>query len=150
HALEDYERNLRLVQALEHNLRIINHWVPEDGEWQKAGRLMANRKYQCALDHLEGLVIARIFELAKMNRAGTGVFKALQTHSATIRSALNTYNNLASTVYPPWQMLKWEEVVKYAFLADFNLLWNTHFDISQLPWSSPAAQSTMDLYFKMC
>ncbi|KAG2362677.1 hypothetical protein BDR07DRAFT_1451032 [Suillus spraguei] len=156
HALEDYERNLKLVQALEHNLGINNRWVPEDGEWQKVGRLVANRKYQRALDRLEGLVVARIFELAKMNRAGTGyklrkhIARALQTRSAAIRSALNTYNNLASTVYPPRQTLKWEEVVEYAFLADFDLLRNTRFDISSLPWSSPAARSAMDLYFKMC
>ncbi|KAG1840303.1 hypothetical protein DFJ58DRAFT_718410 [Suillus subalutaceus] len=113
----------------------------------KAGRLVANRKYQRALDRLEGLVVARIFELAKMNRAGTG---ALQTRSAAIRSALNTYNNLASAVYPPRQILKWEDVVEYAFLADFELLRKTRSDVSQLPWSSPAARSGMDLYFKMC
>ncbi|KAG1836183.1 hypothetical protein DFJ58DRAFT_735173 [Suillus subalutaceus] len=156
HALEDYERNLKLVQLLECKLGIIARWVPEDEEWQKAGRLVANRKYQRALDRLEGLVVARIFELAKMNRAGTGyklrkhIARALQTRSATIRSTLNTYNNLASAVYPPRQILKWEDVVEYAFLADFELLRKTHSDVSQLPWSSPAARSGMDLYFKMC
>lgn len=35
---------------------------------------MANRKYQCALDRLEGLIVAHIFELTKMNRVGTGEF----------------------------------------------------------------------------
>jgi hypothetical protein len=45
HALEDYERNLKLVQLLECKLSIIACWVPEDGEWQRAGRLVANRKY---------------------------------------------------------------------------------------------------------
>ncbi|KAG1841143.1 hypothetical protein DFJ58DRAFT_666711 [Suillus subalutaceus] len=156
HALEDYERNLKLVQLLECKLGIIARWVPEDEEWQKAGRLVANRKYQRALDRLEGLVVARIFELAKMNRAGTGyklrkhIARALQTRSAAIRSALNTYNNLASAVYPPRQILKWEDVVEYAFLADFELLRKTRSDVSQLPWSSPAARSGMDLYFKMC
>ncbi|KAG1781347.1 hypothetical protein EV702DRAFT_1193530 [Suillus placidus] len=85
HALEDYERNLKLVQALECKLDIIACWVPDDGEWQRVGRLIPNRKYQRALDHLEGLIVARIFELAKMNRAGTGyklrkhIAKALQT-----------------------------------------------------------------------
>ncbi|KAG1894669.1 uncharacterized protein F5891DRAFT_1130867 [Suillus fuscotomentosus] len=141
HILEDYERNLKLVQVLECRLGIIARWVPEDGEWQRAGRLVADRKYQRALDRLEGLVVARIFELANMKRAGTGyklrkhIARALQTRSATIRSALNTYNNLASAVYPPRQILKWEE---------------TRSDVSQLPWSSPAARSGMDLYFKMC
>ncbi|KAG1859026.1 hypothetical protein DFJ58DRAFT_840305 [Suillus subalutaceus] len=160
HALEDYERNLKLVQLLECKLGIIARWVPEDEEWQKAGRLVANRKYQRALDRLEGLVVAHIFELAKMNRAGTGyklrehIARALQTRSAAIRSALNTYNNLASVVYPPRQILKWEDVVEYAFLADFELLQKTRSNVSQLPWSSPAARMTYirdeDKYLQVC
>ncbi|KAG1881001.1 hypothetical protein F4604DRAFT_1879890 [Suillus subluteus] len=156
HVLEDYERNLKLVQALECKLDIITRWVPDDGEWQRVGRLVANRKYQRALDRLEGLVVARIFELAKMNKAGTGyklrkhIAKALQTRSAAIRSALNTYNNIASAMFPPRQILKWDEVVEYAFLADFDLLRNARVDVSQTPWSSPAARSAMDLHFKMC
>jgi hypothetical protein len=72
HALEDYERNLKVIQALELKLEIEKRWTPEDTQWQKVGRLVANRKYQRALDRLEGLIVARIFELTKMNRAGTG------------------------------------------------------------------------------
>lgn len=74
HALEDYDKNMRLVQALECKLEIVTRWVPEDAEWQRAGRLVVNRKYQRALDRLEGLIVAHIFELTKMNRAGTGEF----------------------------------------------------------------------------
>lgn len=91
-----------------------------------------------------------------MNQAGTGyklrkhITKALQTHSVAIKTALNTYNTIAEAMHPPRQMLKWEEVVEYAFLADFDLLRDTRADISQQPWSSPAACSAMDLYFKMC
>ncbi|KAG1884300.1 hypothetical protein F4604DRAFT_1676951 [Suillus subluteus] len=115
HTHKDYERSLKLVQLLECKLGIIAHWVPEDREWQRAGRLI-------------GLVMARIFELVKMNRVGTGyklrkhIVRALQMCSAAIRSTLNTYNDLASAVYHPQQILKWEDVVKYAFLADFKLL----------------------------
>ncbi|KAG1860363.1 hypothetical protein F4604DRAFT_1882611 [Suillus subluteus] len=149
HAVEDYDRNLKLVQALECKLEVSTHWVPEDTDWQKVGRLIANRKYQCALDHLEGLVVARIFELTKMNRVGTGyklhkhIAKALQTRSMAIRAALNTYNAIASAMATPRPTLQWEEVVDYAFLADFDLLRNAWADISQLPCA-------MDLYFKMC
>ncbi|KAG0700154.1 hypothetical protein DFH29DRAFT_876763 [Suillus ampliporus] len=156
HAIEDYEKNLRLVQALECKLDVITCWVPEDAEWQNAGRLVANRKYQRALDCLECLIVTRIFGLTKMNRSGTGyklckhIAKALQTHSVAIRSALNTYNAIASGMLPPRQTLKWEEVVDYAFLADFDLLCEAHADVSQAPWSSPAARSAMDLCFKMC
>ena len=34
------------------------------------------RKYQRSLDNLEGLVVARIFELTKMNRSQTGEWSA--------------------------------------------------------------------------
>ncbi|KAG0691985.1 hypothetical protein DFH29DRAFT_986014 [Suillus ampliporus] len=148
--------NLKLVQVLECKLEVITCWVPEDAEWQKAGRLVANRRYQRALDRLEGLVVARIFELTKMNRAGTGyklrkhIAKALQTRSVAIRSALNTYNTVAAAMSPPRQTLKWEAVVNYAFLADFDLLRNACADVSQAPWSTPGARSAMDLYLKMC
>ena len=73
HALENYEKDLRLVQDLENKLGISRRWVPGDPEWEDAERLVFNRKYQRAVDHLEGLVVARIFELGKMNRAGTGL-----------------------------------------------------------------------------
>ncbi|KAG1888001.1 uncharacterized protein F5891DRAFT_1218431 [Suillus fuscotomentosus] len=156
HALEDYERHIKVVQALECKLEVEKRWTPEDPQWQKVGRLVANQKYQHALDRLEGLIVARIFELTKMNRAGTGyklrkhIAKALQTRSVAIRSALNTYNSIASSMYPPRQTLKWEDVVEYAFLADFDLLHDTRADVSRHPWSSPGARSAMDLYFKMC
>ena len=73
HALENYEKDLRLVQELENKLGITRRWVPGDAEWKNAEHLVTNRRYQRAVDHLEGLIVARIFELTKMNRAGTGV-----------------------------------------------------------------------------
>ncbi|KAG1805968.1 uncharacterized protein BJ212DRAFT_1303827 [Suillus subaureus] len=63
-----------------HQQRIITCWVPDDGEWQRVGRLVANRKYQHVLDRLEGLVVARIFELLKMNRAGTAAQSRMDLH----------------------------------------------------------------------
>ncbi|KAG2050472.1 hypothetical protein BDR06DRAFT_891721, partial [Suillus hirtellus] len=48
--------------------------------------------------------------------------KALQVHSATIHKALDKYNTAAHTVSPPQATLSWEDVVEYAFVADFNLL----------------------------
>ncbi|KAG1889612.1 uncharacterized protein F5891DRAFT_1131821 [Suillus fuscotomentosus] len=156
HAVEDHERNSKLVQALERKLEITMRWTPEDADWQRVGRLVAHRKYQRALDRLEGLIVARIFELTRMNRAATGyklrkhIAKALQTRSIAIRTALNTYNAIAEAMHPPRKTLKWDEVVEYAFLADFDLLRDTRADVSQRPWASPVARRAMDLYFKMC
>ncbi|KAG1734417.1 uncharacterized protein EDB91DRAFT_1238427 [Suillus paluster] len=110
-----------------------------------------------SLDQLEGLIVARIFELTKMNRSGTGdykmrkhIAKALQTHSTAIRNALDRYNAAARALSPPRWMLKWEEVVEYAFLADFDLLRDSCSDISQRQWATPAAHQATDLYFKRC
>jgi hypothetical protein len=51
---------------------------------------------------------------------------------------------------PPHRILKWEKVVEYAFLADFNLLHDSHSDVSQWQWATPAAHQATDLYFKCC
>ena len=72
HAIENHDRDLKAVQALELKLEITKRWAPEDGEWQEAARLVAMRKYQRALDVLEGLIVARMFELTKMNQSQTG------------------------------------------------------------------------------
>ncbi|KAF9235506.1 hypothetical protein BU15DRAFT_16983, partial [Melanogaster broomeanus] len=45
--------------------------------------------------------------------------------------------------------LKWDEVVEYAFLSDFDLLRDTRQDVSQHPWATPAARYVMDLHYKM-
>jgi len=63
---------LKAVQALELKLGIEQRWQPQSTEWQSAGKLVAMRKYQRALDILEGLIVSRMFELTKMNRSQTG------------------------------------------------------------------------------
>ncbi|KAI6025410.1 hypothetical protein BKA83DRAFT_4492152 [Pisolithus microcarpus] len=156
HVLENYEKDLVCVQELERKLNIDIRWKPEDAEWQHAGRLVANREYQRALDRLEGLVVARIFELSKMNRASTGyklrkhIAKALQARSSAIRAALDRYNTAARAMNPPRCQLHWDEVVEYAFLSEFDLLRDSRQDVSQQPWTTPAARLMMDWYFKKC
>ena len=67
---ENYEKDLKAVQDLEGHLRISRCWVPDDKEWQAAAHMVANQKYQRALDNLERLVMSWIFKLLKMNQAG--------------------------------------------------------------------------------
>ncbi|KIK37448.1 hypothetical protein CY34DRAFT_26005 [Suillus luteus UH-Slu-Lm8-n1] len=156
HAMENYEKDLRVVQEREAKLGVACRWVPEDQEWKDAGRLVAKHKFQRVLDHLEGLVVAQIFELAKMNQAGTGyklrkhIGKALQVCSAAIRTALDKYNTAARALSPPRSTLSWEDIVEYAFLADFDLLCDARNNISHRPWATPTGRQTMDTYFKMC
>ena len=70
--------------------------------------------------------------------------------SKAIQTALDKYNAIAGAMRPPRRTLKWEEVVEYAFLSDFNLLRDTRQGVSKLPWASPTARRATDLYFKMC
>jgi len=72
HALELRDKDLQIVQLLEKTLGIVQRWEPGSPDWQRAGKLVAERKYRKALDALEGLVVARIFELTKMNMSQTG------------------------------------------------------------------------------
>ncbi|KAI6022186.1 hypothetical protein BKA83DRAFT_4463979 [Pisolithus microcarpus] len=139
HAQENYKKDLKVL---------------EDGEWQAAARLIANRKYQHALDNVERLVVSRIFELSKMNQSGTGyklckhIGKALQTHSAAIRAALSQYNAAAKPLGR--RTLEFDEVVEYAFLADFDLLRDTWQDVLTCPWASPTARLAINTFFKLC
>ena len=71
HALEEYEKDLKVVQDLEKKLNISVRWELSD-DWVRTGKLVTMRKYQRALDRLEGLIVARMFELTKMNMSQTG------------------------------------------------------------------------------
>ena len=72
HALEKHDKDLAVVHALELRLGGISRWVVGSPEFEEAAKLVSMRKYQRCLDDLEGLVVARIFELTKMNRSQTG------------------------------------------------------------------------------
>lgn len=44
--------------------------------------------------------------------------------------------------------LTWDDVVEYAFLADFDLLRDSREDIRDRPWAKPACRVAMDQHFK--
>ena len=77
------------------------------------------------------------------------ITKALQTHSQAIHSALDSYNATTHALIPPCQQLEWKEVIKYAFLADFDLLCDACQDNSHHPWATPTGWLAMGLYYKM-
>jgi hypothetical protein len=60
------------VHDLELRLAITTRWAPGDEKWIEVAAMLSKRRYQRALDHLQGLIIARMFELAKCNMSGTG------------------------------------------------------------------------------
>ncbi|KZP27026.1 hypothetical protein FIBSPDRAFT_909065 [Athelia psychrophila] len=155
HAIENHETARVHVQNLELRLGIQTRWTAQSAEYVEMGRMVAMRGYQRALDTVEGLVVARLFELGRMNRAGMGykrrrhMGEALTSRSAAIRTAVERYNVAALALSPPRETLDIKEVVEYAFLADFDLLRDTRQDVRQRPWATPMGRTAMDQYFKL-
>ncbi|KIN97518.1 hypothetical protein M404DRAFT_32253 [Pisolithus tinctorius Marx 270] len=137
HAIDMYNEDLHIVQDLKSKLNIDSCWTPKQPEWHDAAHLVTKRTFQHALDHLEALIIMQIFELLKMNCAGTRykmqkhIVKVLQVHSSAICIALEQYNTAAHAMDPPHCILKWDEVAEYAFITEFDLLRDAWQDVSQ-------------------
>ncbi|KAF8178793.1 hypothetical protein K438DRAFT_1908375 [Mycena galopus ATCC 62051] len=148
HAMELCAKSLAAVQDLEVRLGITQRWAAGDEEWVATATMRA-------LDALEGLVVERMFELSKVNMSDTGyklrkhIAKALQARSKGVKSTLERYNEAAAAMSPPRNQLSWEQIVDYAFLADFDLLREGREDIRSEPWAQPAGRVAMDQHFKL-
>ncbi|KAJ7742389.1 hypothetical protein B0H14DRAFT_2637652 [Mycena olivaceomarginata] len=155
HAKEKVDKDLETVQELERQLDIADRWTTASPRWVSTTVAIKKRKYLLALDALELLIVERIFELTKMNQSQTGykmrkhIAKALQARSKAVRNAIDRYNSAASLLDPPMPHLTWEQVVEYAFLADFDILRDTRAEIQSCPWTRPAYRLAMDRYFKI-
>jgi hypothetical protein len=68
---------MNAVLNLERRIGVIQCWTPADPEYQEALKYLHNRQFIRVVQHLEGLVVQRLFELAKANLAGTGIYFAL-------------------------------------------------------------------------
>lgn len=114
---------------------------------------MHERKYRLALDHLERLVVQRLFELQKGHLESTGyklrvqISKHLKSRSETIRNALKAYNTAAGNLGR--RKLDFQEVIQTAFISDFDLLRDARQDVRQKPWADPAKRVIRDQWFKL-
>ncbi|KAJ7748091.1 hypothetical protein B0H16DRAFT_1663553 [Mycena metata] len=155
HAIEARDKTLAVVADLEVRLNIAQRWEDNGDDWIRVAKMVKNRRYQRAIDALEGLVVARMFELSKVNMSDTGyklrkhIAKALQARSKGVKAALERYNEAAAAMTPPRTQLSWEQIVDYAFLADFDLLRDGREDIRGEPWAQPAGRLAMDQHFKL-
>jgi hypothetical protein len=77
------------------------------------------------------------------------IAKALQARSKAVKNAIDTYNSAAVLLDLPMPHLSWEQVVEYAFLADFDILRDTRAEVQSHPWTRPAYQLAMDRYFRI-
>ncbi|KAJ7156602.1 hypothetical protein C8R43DRAFT_883952 [Mycena crocata] len=136
-------------------LQIVERWTTASPKWWATVEAIKKQKYQLALDGLELLIVERIFELTKMNRSQTGykmrkhIAKALQARSKAVKNGIDRYNAAAIVMSPPMPELTWEQVVEYAFLANFDILRDTRAEIRSRPWTRPLYRLAMDRYFKI-
>ncbi|KAJ7893589.1 hypothetical protein B0H13DRAFT_2234716 [Mycena leptocephala] len=155
HAKEKVEKDLESVHALEAQLDVAERWTVESPKWVLTVVEIKKRKYQLALDALELLIVERIFEVTKINQSQTGykmwkhIAKALQARSKAVKNAIDNYNAATGLLDLPMPHLSWEQVVEYAFLADFDILWDTRAEVQSRSWTRPAYQLAMDRYFRI-
>ncbi|KAK7041699.1 hypothetical protein VNI00_008988 [Paramarasmius palmivorus] len=146
---------LRDIQTLETHLNISKEerWTATSAKWIEVERLMRDEDYIVALRKLQGLVVGRIFELAKAHCVGTcykmrkHLNAALQSRSKRIESALNAYNKIALDTKR--ETLQWKDVVDYTFLGEFDLLGALGDDVRTKQWTKPASRQLMVLVFKI-
>ena len=58
----------------EHQLGVESRWTSDDPRYVEALTYVNNRTFIRAVEHLEGLVVQRLFELSKANLATTGEY----------------------------------------------------------------------------
>ncbi|KAJ7619742.1 hypothetical protein FB45DRAFT_1033581 [Roridomyces roridus] len=155
HALEKRERSAMALADIEQELGITTRWTPTSPSYIAAEEEARSLEYQRALDRLELLVVERLFELTKMNQSGTGykmrkhIAKSLQARSKAVRSAVAKYNAAAAAVTPPRDHVDIEQVLEYAFLADFDLLRHSHHEVHRQYWARPAYRAVMNRWFRL-
>lgn len=71
-ARERHENLLRDVIDMEKRLAITQRWVPSDPAYIETRKYIAERNYHRVVDKVHALVVKRLFELQKLNIAGTG------------------------------------------------------------------------------
>ncbi|KAE9387863.1 hypothetical protein BT96DRAFT_781800, partial [Gymnopus androsaceus JB14] len=119
------------VQALEASLNVEVRWVEGCEEWVRARTMVKEAAYCKALDKLECLLVAWMFEIARLNVSGTGykmckhIGQSLKNCSKSIQSAIVSYNKAAAALHPPCWKITWDKIVKLSYFSEFDILWDT-------------------------
>jgi hypothetical protein len=64
--------HMNAVDDTERRLGVTTRWTVDSPEYQDALKYLNNRAFIRTVEHLEGLVVQRLFELSKANLASTG------------------------------------------------------------------------------
>ncbi|KAL0567522.1 hypothetical protein V5O48_014471 [Marasmius crinis-equi] len=166
-------KHIRDIQDLEARLEVGKgeRWMAGSPNWVRVEKSISEREYWRAADCLEGLMVARMQEMGRLNIAGTGewsgskcmakltsligyrmrqhIAKAMQTRAKAIDSALKDYNSRAQAMNPPRPKLDLKELMEYTFLSDFELLKETKSEVLEKPWARPGNRLLVTKIFKL-
>ncbi|KAG1727168.1 uncharacterized protein EDB91DRAFT_1061298 [Suillus paluster] len=138
------DQKLEVVVDYEHQIALSSRWDINHPEHIKAQSRITHRLFHKAVDDVECLVVMRLLELTKLQMGGLGyklrtqISNALKSRANAIRNALNHYNKYATQLNPPRPALQWEQIVKYSFLAEFDLLRETDGEMQSKRWANPS------------
>ncbi|KAJ3741593.1 hypothetical protein DFH05DRAFT_1537192 [Lentinula detonsa] len=138
---QEMEAKLLLdVQSLEERLglRRDQRWKRDSEAWNSARELVEMANWT---DKLEGLTVARIFELSKMNMR--------QHIGDAMKKSLEEYNACAASLKLPRKLLDWDDILNYTYLSEFDFLRDSRADILDKPWAKPAVREAMSELFKL-
>jgi len=163
------------VRNLELKLNIGQTWTEADPEYQETKKYLQHRDFHRTLDHVQQLVVQRLFEMSKANIVGMGnvvssvnsililhytvtgykmrtsIWKALKWRGKAIRTAIDKYNKLTINMNPLAPLLDWKNIVNYTFISEFKILWHSYScaDLTSHPWILPANREIASRYFKV-
>ncbi|KAH7917838.1 hypothetical protein BV22DRAFT_970049, partial [Leucogyrophana mollusca] len=151
------EFQMHVVDDIECKLEISERWTTNHPEYIRVAEYARQREFIRVVEHLESLVVQRLFELAKANLAATGkcyklrkhIAKAIARRSGTIRAALNKYNELAPLQTPRRPTLTYSQVISYASIGEFALLKYSRYDVLTKPWSDSTKREIAIKHFKV-
>lgn len=72
------------------------------------------------------------------------IFKALKSRSQAIRTAIKRYNTLACQMTPPRPALTYDQVVKHAFLSEFDFLRLSREQSRTGKWAQPVVRQALE------
>ncbi|KAE9385697.1 hypothetical protein BT96DRAFT_840355 [Gymnopus androsaceus JB14] len=116
--------------------------------------MVKQASYQKALDRLECLLVARMFEMARLNVSGTGykmrkhIAQSLKNCSKSIQNAIIAYNEAAAALSPPCRKITWDEIIDFSYLSETDILHDTHEDVCEKKWATPQNRLLMSRFFK--
>lgn len=73
----------------------------------------------------------------------------MKSRSQAIRTAIQRYNTLASQFNPPRSPLKYDQVVKHAFLSEFEFLRLSRADSRMKKWAQPRFREVIEAHLRI-